>query len=100
MVEFKCRDFDRFTHPSFCIAGCYGCGNATIGIDYVYCLKDHICVLELVPVMDDIEPDSIFCEYHRPINKRTYQLCSNCKNNVNDTCKREKKIREIVVRLV
>jgi len=96
---FSCEDFVSITHKTFGAAGCYGCENATLNIDFVSCSKGHWCISMLVPVMEK-DSDSFFCLDHKPETDGSMSLCNDCYfcDYKRNCCKLGKELKELVVR--
>jgi hypothetical protein len=97
-MQFKCDDFEPFTHPEYAIAGCYGCANANINIDIVWCSKEHWCLAILLPLMP---PHSKFFECDDCIHEEEHalSLCEDCTLlDEKNCCTLGKELRELVVR--
>lgn len=98
-MKFICDDFVPFTHPTYGKAGCYGCANATLNVDFTWCSEGHWCMPMLVPIMEE-GSKTFECPYHRPESESLITLCNDCMilNSHNDKCSIGKEVREIVVR--
>jgi len=98
-MKFECEDFIPLIHKTFGTAGCYGCENATLNVDFTWCSEGHWCMPMLVPMMED-GSDGFGCVHHRPEDETYISLCNDCKllNNHNDRCSILKELRNIVVR--
>jgi len=96
-MKISCKDFAPWTHPTFGTAGCYGCANADIGMDLVWCVSSHWSMPMLVPVME-ANSDSFSCSEYEPDLEDGKSLCDTCLLMEDKRCKKGKEIREIVVR--
>ena len=96
---FSCEDFNSITHDAFGAAGCYGCANATLNIDFVTCLKGHWCALMILPVMD-VGSDSFTCPEYKSEDTDGISFCTVCFlwDSKRKRCKLVKEVKEIVVR--
>lgn len=99
-MKFGCKDYIPLTHPTYAMAGCYGCADAHISIDVVWCSKEHWCLPMLLPVMSE---GSKFFECSDCIRDdeevHIVTLCEDCSFlDENDCCAMGKELREVVVR--
>lgn len=99
-MMYSCEDFIPLTYNTYGAAGCYGCENARLNIDFVSCAKEHWCIPMLVPVMEN-DSDSFFCSEHKPKTEHNMSLCEDCYfwNSERNYCKLGKELKEIVVRI-
>lgn len=100
-MKFDCNDYIPLTQPTYAVAGCYGCANAHINVDVVWCSKENWCLPMLLPVMPEGSKFFECSAYVRDDEDEVHilTLCEDCALlDENDCCVMGKEIREIVVR--